>query len=1036
MTPALTRSGEKVRGSEQGMALVTALLAMAVISAMIVGMTATVRLDQQSHATDRDQTRVYAAAHAGLEKLTADLATLFVTDFSPNATQLGEISTPARAPVIEDIEYTAPGGATGSGYTVAWTEDENGDPLPVAERTITAGPYAGFKGLLTRYEITVTARSRSGSEVRMRRALQTVAVPVFQFGVFSDSDLTFFGGDDFDFGGRVHTNGNLWLSEALGATLLFTDRVTAYGDVHRKYLSNGLEAAVNGMMGPVKIVTATGNPASARTLRYSPNESSVSNNRGGFWTAGDAPEWNANGALTNNGPPSWTTVSQSYYAGNLINRHTGATVLRLPLVSQGAAPIDLIKRPRAGSNENTTNAPVFRQRYFSQASLRILLSDRPEDITGLPTVTGDAPVQLGGDWLTSPPAAYGPVNATHPPIARSIGPASNTTTNGSTYAAPYTQIRVTGSIHDVFLAPATMTATSAAGTATVSNCTAKTISTFTGCTLSPPGLAAGGTLTATLRSGLTVSAATTVAVAAGSNVTITLSTAGNPQPAARFSPGLLWVNGTAVTCEGYNTALSPQRFTNCRGLTAAPASGLTIATHAVSAENTDLLGGFLKIEKQEAGGVWRDVTLELLNLGFGAPNQEGADCGDPTPTAVIRLQRLRDNGNIGSGSPVCTYAGSTNPHDWWANALYDPREGNYRPGVSMTAAMTLGGIIQYISLDVNNLRRWFAGEIGTTGSSALTSNGYIVYFSDRRGDHNENLTGDPETGEYGFEDFVNPASTTGAQNATLDAGEDVNGNGVLDRYGETPHPLAVGGNWTGFGAPFDAGARPWTTIATSNAPEARVNRQVLFRRALKLMNAGVSGGATRLPAGGLTVASENPVYVHGNYNATNDPVSNATEAHLPASIVADTVTVLSNNWRDVSSFKNPNNANNRPATTTGYRFAVVTGKSLSFPYPTAGSPQFLFGTDGGAGNFLRLMEDWNLGGVDINYRGSMVSLFISRQATGTFKYHGTNPNVYDYGDRNFKFDDEFLQPTLLPPGTPMFRDVNLLTFRQILRPNQ
>jgi hypothetical protein len=68
--------------------------------------------------------------------------------------------------------------------------------------------------------------------------------------------------------------------------------------------------------------------------------------------------------------------------------------------------------------------------------------------------------------------------------------------------------------------------------------------------------------------------------------------------------------------------------------------------------------------------------------------------------------------------------------------------------------------------------------------------------------------------------------------------------------------------------------------------------------------------------------------------------------------------------------------------------------------------------------------------------GRVVSLFISQQATGTFKYHSTNRNVYDYADRNFKFDDEFLQPTLLPPGTPMFRDINLLTFRQILRPNQ
>jgi hypothetical protein len=41
-----------------------------------------------------------------------------------------------------------------------------------------------------------------------------------------------------------------------------------------------------------------------------------------------------------------------------------------------------------------------------------------------------------------------------------------------------------------------------------------------------------------------------------------------------------------------------------------------------------------------------------------------------------------------------------------------------------------------------------------------------------------------------------------------------------------------------------------------------------------------------------------------------------------------------------------------------------------------------------------------------------------------------------FGQRTFVFDNDFLLPALLPPGTPMFRDVNTLTFRQLLRPNQ
>ena len=86
-----------------------------------------------------------------------------------------------------------------------------------------------------------------------------------------------------------------------------------------------------------------------------------------------------------------------------------------------------------------------------------------------------------------------------------------------------------------------------------------------------------------------------------------------------------------------------------------------------------------------------------------------------------------------------------------------------------------------------------------------------------------------------------------------------------------------------------------------------MNRQVLFRRALKLVNAGIVTAGVDLDAGQwLDRASENPVYVQGNYNASNDPVANPTQAHVPASVIADAVTILSNNWRDDRSFENPN----------------------------------------------------------------------------------------------------------------------------------
>src|SRR5690606_12562552 len=148
------------------------------------------------------------------------------------------------------------------------------------------------------------------------------------------------------------------------------------------------------------------------------------------------------------------------------------------------------------------------------------------------------------------------------------------------------------------------------------------------------------------------------------------------------------------------------------------------------------------------------------------------------------------------------------------------------------------GIMHYVELDARNLARWFRGQINPancpitcSGADALNVNGYTVYFSDRRGNRN---AANVETGEYGFEDIVNPASGTGTPNNALNTGEDVNGNGVLDTYGGTPrlpHGLASWGDYSGGSNPFTAGASPMTMIgATDTIARARRNPPIFFRR--------------------------------------------------------------------------------------------------------------------------------------------------------------------------------------------------------------
>ena len=792
---------------------------LVLLGALLTTFIVSVNSDQSLIATDRDQNRAYYGAQAGLEKLTADIGSLFETNFQPTPAQINALAT--TPPTLAGISFVRPGG--GSGYQIQFTTNAQGR---VVSNTLTvpSGPYAGLIGQVEQYTMTSTARSLTGSEVQMQRQLQSVFVPVFQFGVFSETDLSFFAGPPMNFGGRVHTNSNLYVAEGNGNTLTLSDKVTALGEVIRTNLSNGWDTNTN-YTGTVSMAKA---PGVYRNLGRT--EGSL------VGTIGSGQN-----------EPTWTNLSIGTYNGYIRNSRTGATRLTLPLVSAGGSPIDLIRRPAA--NELADNPALLAWRYFSRASMRILLSDTAAQITSLPRVTLAAPVRLA--------------------------PPTNPTAPDGTFFA---------------------------------------------------------------------------------------------------------VAGTAAN--GYRA----------------------------TQDTTGMLDGYIKIEIQTAVDVWQDVTNEILGLGINGHNLTGATACVDSPDAVIRLQRFKDN------PATCD---NTNGKKYWPLVLYDPREGALRDNINTGELRPfLGGVMHYVELDVNNLGRYFRGAIGATGPSAMIRpNGYVVYFSDRR--TNQDAT-PKDTGEYGFEDFVNPLNINGTPNGNADTGEDVNGNSALDVYGETP-VLPPGA-----AAPYDNNVRPWMNHNGTDvtATIARVNKPVFFRRALKLvhgatMNFGMNGA---IPWG-LAVACENPLYIQGDYNANgtfNGP-------HNASSVLADAVTLLSNNWNDINSFNSPHDPGGRNSATTWYRTAIISGKGRSFPQP-ANTPQD-FGTDGGMHNFFRLMENW--GGTTLNYRGSVISLYYNRQAVGLYK---CCTNVYSPPTRGYNFDTDFLDPNLLPPDPPGFVDINITGFTRMMTP--
>ena len=147
-----------------------------------------------------------------------------------------------------------------------------------------------------------------------------------------------------------------------------------------------------------------------------------------------------------------------------------------------------------------------------------------------------------------------------------------------------------------------------------------------------------------------------------------------------------------------------------------------------------------------------------------------------------------------------------------------------------------------------------------------------------------------------------------------------------------------------------------------------------------------------LPVKGLTLASENPVYVKGDFN---------TNTKKPAGIVGDAFNIQSNAWLDANSTNT--NLSNKNASATSVNAAVITGNTNT----TTGN------YNGGFENIHRFMENWS--GVNLTYSGSVITLFNSRIAIGNWLYGG---NQYTAPNRLWGFDANFSDANYNIPGFP------------------
>ena len=1013
----------------RGFTLIAALLLTLLLSGFSIALLMMVNTEQRAGGADLSNNYTYRAAEGAMEKMTSDLANTFQNIQAPTAAQICAVSNnpPTWDPTVT---FSGPGDVYNVTPVNPGAANPCTAPLNPVWGPIQSGPDAGLYAQIIPVTMNVTAQRIVGNTetVSMTRTAEVALIPVFQFGVFSESDLFFGRSPNLGFAGRVHTNGDLYLGVADCCNLVFGDKISAFGNVIRQQMDNGVASAGNDNGGTVMIPTQSngcsaqlGNLAAAAP---SPTCVDIST------TALGAVNGSVSGGHASAQVPAWYNVSASSYNWYIIDGNgsfgppptdgpnsTGATDLTLPFVNGTTFPYQIIRRPPPGE---ATTSLLGGSRLANEAQIRILLSDKEADLH-LPGWNGDVTQDVELASMV-PPAEF--VNTAGPFI----------TTGGAQSGIPV------GALGNIYYF-----GESACGAGSVGNACTQGDGNF----VWPPWVPGGTTATQNVTKA-------EWPIINGWLLVETLNAATG-----------LW---TGVTKEWLQLGFA-------RGLQVpnAPGSAAAQATNTIGANGSNFL-----------------TDHKNAILYFQMTADRGGN-GSVTAGDAISFTSVYPGLGSVTTNPLVNYGG-TSQYNWYPINLYDAREGeNYdAAGTFAQGTGTPNGIMNTVELDVGNLRRWLLGQTGTTGNTVnfSTQNGYVLYFSDRRGmQYNPAFSLTQLIGEYGYEDTVNyvNAANNFKPNGALEpvnyngiSPEDVNQNGVLDIYGVKTVGDAFGTATTN---DTDA-ANPPTPFAPGHRIQTftvgRANRVTGARHALALVDASLGNLPTMPPGnatnncvlnaanptgcGGFTVAAENPVYIQGNYNS-NCPAAGGADCtpgnanydltwntppgaeptHAAAAVIADAVTVLSNNWQDAGvtgalysgSLVNPINPSgqnvpastpNRIAVTTYYRLAIAGGKNIAF-INTAQNPEFAYGMDGGVHNFLRFLEDW--GGQasqqQLNYKGSLVSLYFATYATGPFKCCNL---VYNPPNRNYIFDPLFASPTNLPPGTPMFRNVDNLSYRQ------
>lgn len=964
--------------SEKGAALIIAIMVMLLMAAFVTLVISRVSSETIITSVDSAENRSTAAAIAGLESTTRDFADVFQRKLSPTQADITIVQN--KQVPITDLT---------NNYTIVPVIRQTSDS---EAKEITGGIYSGLYALRDEYEVDITATDlNSRVQTQYRRRFLNDRIPLFQFGIFFEDDLELNRPPLFTFGGRVHTNQNFFVTAfpvASSGGIYFKSKATAVGElVNDIWKTKAALAAGTDDQNGVFIADAAGTFRELLTGKGSVN----------CRTPSGTNVFASNPNMPNCTKRTTWATEKTAFGGNL---ETNAPRLDLPLYRLNINLAELIKRGKnvgdlqfdgtsTGTPVNATtrdSSVVSRERFTNKEGLRISLADSRDKLPGCVGVPTANPC---GVRLDAPLTSTSGSSRGYKPRAMQDGYQA-TALNGTRFANTGKQMWIKVELVNFDYNNGVPLPTD----------------------ITEDFLSLGVTERAPIR------------VNSTNGFEIIDYSGSNP------------TDVTNKDNDDIRSIIKLQRF--------------TIPGVAIPNSNTTPGNASFLLSSKTIGSNSHNLVIRYTGIGSNIGINPTNGCV-LTPTTSINYCGVATNG-FSAPQPI-TDSSITEENNYHLKSvrytssglytntivpipieMFDTREGIPNDTTAYTGAINANqvpsaGVMSMVDIDVANLRKFLNGDfdnlLPTTTtyatnkgvnqslvSSDVPSNkGWVLSISDRRGDADFD-------GDYDMEDVF--------PDNTLQYNEDVNADNALQKK---LYPSAL---WEA----------PDYNVNIDKS-QAATSDHGYYRRGVRLINGttlpGIYNVATPNSTRGFTVAAENGVYVLGNYNATgvtlpggSQPAPSAnyqpqgTSTHIPAAIASDSVTILSNAWDDSKSFTFPFDQGNRLASATQVRFAMLTGDGITGNTGNTYNPSQFGQLNGGIHNFKRYLERWS--NVRLNYAGSLVNLFTSRNNNGFWKCCNA---VYNPPIRDWTFDTTFLDPNRLPPGTPYIYSLTFTGFQRV-----